>query len=42
MECYFAELATAFVRGSLGNPIASIDDGLTAGLHLHKFKSKSE
>jgi len=38
MERYFSELAAAFVRGRLGDPSASIDDGLAAGLRLHKFK----
>jgi ubiquinone/menaquinone biosynthesis C-methylase UbiE len=42
MERYFSELATAFVRGRLGNPTASIDDGLAAGLRLHKFKQNSD
>jgi ubiquinone/menaquinone biosynthesis C-methylase UbiE len=42
MERYFSELATAFVRGRLGNPSASIDDGLAAGLRLHKFKKGGE
>jgi len=42
MERYFSELATAFVRGRLDNPSASIDDGLAAGLRLHKFKKGGE
>lgn len=42
MERYFTELATAFVRGRLGNPAATIDDGLKAGLRLHKFKQNTE
>jgi hypothetical protein len=42
MERYFSEVATAFVRGRLGNPIASIDDVLAGGLRLHKIKSKPE
>jgi len=42
MERYFGELATAFVRGRLGNPTASIEDGLAAGLRLHKFKQNAE
>jgi ubiquinone/menaquinone biosynthesis C-methylase UbiE len=42
MKRYFNELATAFVRGRLGNPTASIDDGLAAGLRLHKFKQNSD
>jgi methylase of polypeptide subunit release factors len=42
MERYFTELATAFVRGRLGDPAANIDDGLKAGLRLHKFKQNTE
>jgi ubiquinone/menaquinone biosynthesis C-methylase UbiE len=42
MERYFSELATAFVRGRLGNPSASIDAGLAAGLRLHKFKQNQD
>jgi ubiquinone/menaquinone biosynthesis C-methylase UbiE len=42
MERYFSELATAFVRGRLGSPTASIDDGLAARLRLHKFKRGTE
>ena len=42
MERYFNELAAAFVRGRLNNPTASIDDGIAAGLRLHKFKQGSE
>jgi len=42
MEPYFTDLATAFVRGRLGNPAAAIDDGLKAGLRLHKFKRNTE
>lgn len=42
MEPYFTDLATAFVRGRLGNPAATIDDGLKAGLRLHKFKRNTE
>lgn len=38
-SCYFTELATAFVRGRLGDPTATIEDGRRAGLRLHKFKS---
>lgn len=37
MERSFVGLATALVRGRLGNFTASIDDGPTAGLCLHKF-----
>ncbi|MBS1834688.1 MAG: class I SAM-dependent methyltransferase [Acidobacteria bacterium] len=36
---YYEELAAAFVRGRLGNAAATIDDGLRAGLRLHKFKA---
>jgi len=32
MEPYFTDLATAFVRGRLGDPAATIDDGLKASL----------
>ena len=42
VERYFSDLATAFVRGRLGNPSASIEDGLAAGLRLHKFKQNGE
>lgn len=42
MERYFTDLATAFVRGRLGNPAAMIEDGLAAGLRLHKFKQNTE
>jgi len=42
MERYFSELATAFVRGRLGDPSASIEDGLAAGLRLHKFKQNQD
>ena len=42
MERYFSELATAFVRGRLDNPAASIEDGIANGLRLHKFKQGSE
>ncbi|MBI4909282.1 MAG: class I SAM-dependent methyltransferase [Acidobacteria bacterium] len=38
MERYFTQLATAFVRGRLRNSDATIEDGLSAGLRLHKFK----
>jgi 2-polyprenyl-3-methyl-5-hydroxy-6-metoxy-1,4-benzoquinol methylase len=38
MERYFTELAAAFVRGSLGNPDATLE----AGLKLHKFKRNTE
>jgi 2-polyprenyl-3-methyl-5-hydroxy-6-metoxy-1,4-benzoquinol methylase len=36
---YYTALATAFVRGRLANPSATIEDGLAAGLRLHKFKN---
>ncbi|MCX6610223.1 MAG: class I SAM-dependent methyltransferase [Acidobacteria bacterium] len=36
---YYTALATAFVRGRLANPGATIEDGLVAGLRLHKFKN---
>jgi ubiquinone/menaquinone biosynthesis C-methylase UbiE len=39
MDRYFTGLATAFVRGRLGNPQATIEDGKRAGLRLHKFKN---
>lgn len=39
---YFHALATAFVRGRLGDADASIADGLRAGLRLHKFKRDSQ
>ncbi len=42
MERYFTDLAAAFVRGRLGNPQATIDDGIEAGLRLHKFKQNTE
>ena len=42
METYFTDLATAFVRGRLGDPAATIDDGRKAGLRLHKFKRNTE
>jgi SAM-dependent methyltransferase len=42
MERYFTDLATAFVRGRLGAPAATIEDGLAAGLRLHKFKQNTE
>lgn len=38
---YFTELALAFVRGRLGIPSATVEDGLLAGLRLHKFKNDS-
>ena len=42
MERYFTDLATAFVRGRLGNPTATIEDGIVAGLRIHKFKQNTE
>jgi ubiquinone/menaquinone biosynthesis C-methylase UbiE len=36
---YYTPLATAFVRGRLADPAASIEDGIAAGLRLHKFKN---
>ena len=42
MDRYFNELATAFVRGRLMQPDATVQDGLNAGLRLHKFKVNSE
>jgi SAM-dependent methyltransferase len=36
---YYTTLATAFVRGRLADPAASIEDGIAAGLRLHKFKN---
>lgn len=42
MERYFTELANAFVRGRLKQSSATVEDGLQAGLRLHKFKSNGE
>ena len=42
MERYFTELATAFVRGRLGDPDATLEEGVDAGLRLHKFKQTAE
>jgi hypothetical protein len=42
MQRYFTDLANAFVRGRLGQPDATVEDGLKAGLRLHKFKVNSE
>src|SRR5579872_7119278 len=42
MERYFTELATAFVRGRLDRADATIEDGIEAGLRLHKFKQNTE
>ena len=41
-ERYFTELANAFVRGTLRQADATIEDGIKAGLRLHKFKLNSE
>src|SRR5260221_2119297 len=41
MERYFTELANAFVRGRLGDR-ATMQDGIVAGLRLHKFKVNAE
>ena len=42
MERYFTDLATAFVRGRLGKTTATIEEGIEAGLRLHKFKQNTE
>ena len=42
MDRYFTDLATAFVRGRLANPSATLADGLQAGLRLHKFKTDTQ
>lgn len=42
MDRYFTDLATAFVRGRLMRDDATVQDGLDAGLRLHKFKVNSE
>ena len=42
MQRYFTELATAFVRGRLNQPHATIEAGVQAGLRLHKFKQNME
>ena len=41
-ERYFTEITNAFVRGKLGQADATIEDGINAGLRLHKFKVNSE
>ena len=41
-ERYFTELANAFVRGKLRHADATVEDGMNAGLRLHKFKVNSE
>lgn len=41
VDRYYTELANAFVRGRLGEP-ASLEEGVEAGLRLHKFKANSE
>lgn len=42
MDRYFTDLATAFVRGRLGSETATVEEGLAAGLRLHKFKQNTE
>jgi len=42
MERYFTELASAFVRGRLDRNDATLEEGLAAGLRLHKFKAATE
>jgi 2-polyprenyl-3-methyl-5-hydroxy-6-metoxy-1,4-benzoquinol methylase len=42
VERYFSELAGAFVRGRLGRRTATLEDGIQAGLRLHKFKVNTE
>src|SRR5258708_38104416 len=42
MQRYFTDLADAFVRARLGRPAATIEDGINAGLRLHKFKANSD
>src|SRR5260370_23774124 len=42
MERYFTELANAFVRGRLRRQEATVEDGISAGLRLHKFKVNAE
>jgi len=42
VDRYFTDLATAFVRGRLQRSGATLQDGIDAGLRLHKFKSNSE
>jgi len=42
MQRYFYELVTAFVRGRLGIETATAEDGLRAGLRLHKFERNTE
>src|SRR5215475_214786 len=42
MDRYFTDLADVFVRGRLDRSDATVSDGLTAGLRLHKFKSNAE
>jgi ubiquinone/menaquinone biosynthesis C-methylase UbiE len=41
-ERYYSDLATAFVRGRLGDFSATVEDGRNAGLRLHKFKRDTE
>jgi 2-polyprenyl-3-methyl-5-hydroxy-6-metoxy-1,4-benzoquinol methylase len=42
MERYFTELAGAFVRGRLRNQAATLEEGMQAGLRLHKFKAGTQ
>jgi hypothetical protein len=42
MQRYFTDLADAFVRGRVARPEATLEDGISAGLPLHKFKANSE
>lgn len=42
MERYFNELAAAFVRGRLGNCLATIYDWPAAGMRLHRTESEPE
>lgn len=37
-ERYYTELATAFVRGRLDDAAVTMEQGMAAGLRLHKFK----
>jgi SAM-dependent methyltransferase len=42
VDRYFIDLATAFVRGHLQQSDATLQDGIAAGLRLHRFKSNAE
>jgi hypothetical protein len=42
VDRYFTDMATAFVRGRLQQSDATLQDGIDAGLRLHKFKSNAE